>query len=430
MTCVAGASPKEVPEVEVVVDRTHSMFYMLECLLDRPKRSTAMATTFRSRVGDWSPMEKALEEWKESLYSKELSALRFPDGYGRSRNLSDVLEKVSLQSDGWEDFAQRATPWLGSQAARRFSTALKTLDPLYEKYWWTGPALGGRRAELVADMQRGDFADSFAKAMEFYQGELQSSKAVVSLIPYHRGVGEKEVSTFGHNAGELQVFEVLTDRPDSSLAGVCFHEFVHGLWNGQNPEVARRWEQRFASHGLWGRLAYVQLNEGLATALGNGWFQQRVTSQLDERPWYNDRVIDSYARALFPIVVPILEAGRTPTDAELDAMAGAFRLALPQADRTFDVVAAELLTVTERPEARQRSFQDALMRLGPVRSSWVKAPGDVFPSATFVIVWRDSSAGPNSLRQTDGGWQLEFGGDSEELLQLLRQLQSSELREF
>lgn len=426
---MAGAWPREVPEVEVLENRTHGLFYMLECLIDRPKRSPTMASNFIVRVGHWQPVAKALESWKDALGSQELSALRFPDGYGRTSTLSDVLEKVSLQSDSPQDFAERVSPWLGPETTRRFTTVLEILGPLYDRYWWTGPDLGGRKAELVADLERGRFRDNFVKAMDFYQGDLRSSKARVALVPYHRGVGESQVLTRGHNAGDLQVFEVVTDRPDPSLAGVCFHEFAHGLWKGQTPEEARRWKERFAAHGLWGRLAYAQLNEGLATALGNGWFHQKVTGESNDKAWYNDRVIESYARALFPLVGPIVEQSRRPSDIELDAMVEAFRSALPEADSTFDVVAADLLTITDRPEAHSGSYQDDLMRLGPVRSSRVAASLDGVPSATFVIFWRASATKPYLLRRTESGWELEFSGKQGELLKLLRELQATGLRE-
>ncbi len=140
-------------------------------------------------------------------------------------------------------------------------------------------------------------------------------------------------------------------------------------------------------------------------------------------------MIDSYARALFPLIEPIVEASRPPNDIELDAMVKAFQKALPEADSSFDVVAAELLTVTARPEAHQQFYQTELMRLGPVRTSGVAASRDEESSATFTIFWRESGPTSPKLRRTERGWELEFHGDQEELIKHLRQLQASKLRE-
>ena len=92
-------------------------------------------------------------------------------------------------------------------------------------------------------------------------------------------------------------------------------------------------------------------------------------TELDDGSWYSDPVIDTYGKALLPVIREAVEAGRPPTDEELDRMVEAFRESLPDAADDFNVVGAEILTVSSREEINHARFQDALMRLGPVRSS-------------------------------------------------------------
>lgn len=437
MSCWPVVAEEKI-EISVVASRTHSLFYMIESLLDVPHRSPQMATNFSGRVGNWDPVAVALDDWKESLSSAELSLLRFPGSHDRTQTLGQVLERVALQSQDAEDFGRRVRPWLGPKAGSRLKALMTVVEPLYEQYWWPGPELGGRVAELESDLDRGEFQENFQKAMSFYAGRLGSDKATVALVPYRKDIGEDKVHTRGHNSGELQVFEVVLERSQDGMAGVCFHEFLHGLWDGQDEAEAQRWREKFESRGLWGRLAYAQLNEGLATALGNGWFQAKLDGELSAEDWYADPVINSFGKALLPIVENAVEEARPPSDEELDAMVRAFQAVLPDADSTFDVVAAQFLTVSSRPEAHLSTYQSELMRLGPVRSSRVSDwSSESSRSQTFVLYWPGSPAealdwtvgeAPYSLRRTDQGWELYFTGGQKELFELLREFQNRGLK--
>jgi hypothetical protein len=443
------AAPQEPSplKLEVVTSEAHSLYYLLECLIDTPHRSPQIANTFRSRVGNWFPVQVAIADWKKTLEEPSLSLLRFPEVQGRTPEISQVLEKVALQSNGAAEIAERAAPWLGPDAATDFRTALETLEPLHERYWWAPRPMEEARTGLLDALRRGRFEDRLGQAMAFYQGELPTNTARVALIPYRKGVGETKSHTRGHNSGDLQVFEVVLGQNQDDRAGVCFHEFCHSLWGGQDEGERQRWEERFFRHGLWGRLAYVQLNEGLATAVGNGWFHQKVTGEVAQDNWYADPVIDTYGKALYPVVTNALDQSRPPTDKELDGMVKAFRESLPEADRTFDVVAANFLTVTSREEAHRSPFQSELMRLGPVRESgvrgwdaesddiesftlyWLKPDEDFTISGMDPVVRLNKKDPVYALRRSEHGWKLAFSGEHDDLFSLLRRLQKEGLTE-
>lgn len=446
LASLALSQQQERPQnLNIVASPTHGLYYMIECLADVPHRSPAMATNFRGRVGDWSSVEPALESWKADLRSDQLALLRFPQVQGRRPDLSSVLEKVALGSGNATELADRAAPWLGPEVGERFRDVLTALEPLYLKYWWPSTAIEERKSALLASFEEGDFDVNFAKASAFYRGTLpKGDPPTIALIPYLKAPGEERSLTRGHNLGNLQVVEVVMGKPDPDRAGACFHEFVHGLWSGQGETEQQRWQARFEAQGLIGRLAYVQLNEGLATAIGNGWFNQKVTGVLSPKDWYSDPVINAYGKALYPLIVEALEAGRPPTDRELDLMAWAFQHCLPEAESTFDVVAADFLTVSNRPEIHSGTYQSELMRLGPVRTSsahdWSQESG---PS-TFTVLWLQPGEEHlllkrgwegstiarfkgKALRKTDQGWELAFNGNQVELLALLRELQKQPL---
>lgn len=434
-------------EVQVLASPVHGLFYMIECLIDVPHRSPEMASTLRGRIGNWGPVRDALDDWGEHVNSDALASLRFPEVQGQTPTLSTVLEKVALESKDGQDLANKAAPWLGPKAAASFEHVLTTVEPLYHQYYWPGGALERKKTEILNDLRKGQFQKNFAKVAAFYRGQMPpGTQPTIALIPYVKGIMEDKVRTRGHNSGNLQVAEVVMGQDDPDRAGVCFHEFAHALWSGQNEEEQKRWEDRFASHGLVGKLAYAQLNEGLATAIGNGWFDQKVQGVLSSKPWYADPVIATYSRALFPIIENALDEGRPPTDSELDKMVDAFKEELPEATSTFDVVAAIFTTISSRQEIHQSAYQQELMRLGPVRSSRARGWDSTKPNqATFTLLWlqggekklllgrgwsQQQIAFRNyGLRQTEQGWEFAFIGEHDELFKLLRRFQSEGLKE-
>jgi hypothetical protein len=429
--------------LEILTSPTHDLYYLLECLIDEPHRSPQMAATFRARVKEWSPVQERLDAWRQSRESEDLSTLHLPSYGQRSTNLGDVLERVALDSTDAADMTARVFPWLGPEHASRLGAALAALEPLHRRLWWNQGAarLELRKAELEAGLAKADFPQSLRKAAAFFDAELDPlDPPRLALLPYQKGMGQQKVTTHGHSQGALQVLEVVIDVPDPDAAGTVFHEFMHYLWMRQPEAEKARWEQAFYRHQAWGRAAYAQLNEGLATALGNGWFDARVLGEPDPGSWYADPVIDAYGHALLPIVGKLVEEGRPPKQAELDAMVEAFASALPDALNRFDVVAADLTVVSSRPEIATAAFQNEIMRLGPVRWSRTRGWDDPPTTSTFQVLWlRPDERGrldemgwkvdfaQHALRQTSTGWQLAFVGDACDLFALLRKLSASPL---
>jgi len=444
----SARAQEELPQLEVVTSEVHALYYLLECLIDEPHRSPEIAQTFRGRVSNLSPLESALRSWRNCREGAELTGLRLPRVQGRTPNVSTVLEKVSLSATNTTDFLQRIEPWLGPDHSHSLRGALFQLEPLFRRYYWGSAQaeFARRRQEIIDDLSRGKFDIAMSLASRFFDGRLpKDQRPTLALIPHLRAPGAKGV-TRGHNSGTLQVLEILLEGQGRGEAGTVFHEFMHALWSGQSEAEKTRWEQRFAGHGAWGRAAYVQLNEGLATAMGNGWFNRRVKGQPPAGSWYSDPVIDAYGHALLPVIEGALEAGRPPSDDELDQMVKVFREVLPEALDTFDVVAADFLVVSSRNEIQEGPFQNEVMRLGPVR--WSRARQwkemDQKDSSTFRVYWlqpqersllgkvgwtaqqREGWA-QYSLIRTGLGWELAFEGSQDKLFELLRHLQKEGL---
>ncbi len=114
-----------------------------------------------------------------------------------------------------------------------------------------------------------------------------------------------------------------------AYASVALHETGHQLFSQQPPTFAYFIEETMLESSSPTRMpAYRWLDEALATATANGWVYRQLAEMLDTGSWYSNRIIEDYARAIYPRVEEYIETGRT-IDAEF------LHYALTQFEATF-----------------------------------------------------------------------------------------------
>lgn len=431
----------------IVTSEVHGIYYMLECLIGTPHRSPEMANTYRSRVGNWTPINEAVTRWEECVKNDDFAEMMRSKMKSGERTPSGMLEALAVRSANLEEFNRGAQAAIGPEYAAVLNAALVAMQPTYRDYWWQPSKLQNARTKISTQLAQADFGKKFQKAQRFYRARLPKGEGpTLALVPFHRDLLQGEALLRGHNAGALQVLEVDLGSESDDQAGTVFHEFVHGLWRNQEAEERDRWERAFLSRGLLGKVAYTQLNEGLATALGRGWFQPMAAGAASSDSWYAEPVVDAYGHSLVSVVTPALDAGRPPTDLELAGMVDAFEQSVPNALSSFDVVAADFAVITSSPEVHQVAFQNEVMRLGPVRDSKARSWEETGEKqGTFTVLWvrenerfklRDRGWSKKEtqgwshyrLRETPRGWELAFIGSSNELFDQLREFRKSPLR--
>jgi hypothetical protein len=93
-------------------------------------------------------------------------------------------------------------------------------------------------------------------------------------------------------------------------ASVIVHENSHFLFHNMNAKRRQRVE-RAAAATERSRAAWKTLQEALPTALGQGVADRafRPRSWSKRQIWYHTRDVDTYAKALYPLVREALETG-------------------------------------------------------------------------------------------------------------------------
>ena len=97
---------------------------------------------------------------------------------------------------------------------------------------------------------------------------------------------------------------VLTDEiRHIERIGVVLHEMCHVLYDEQTKEFQHEIEKWFDNNSSpYKQYAYNFFDEGLATALGNGWAFKNLSGSIDTSEWYDNEYINGFAKELYPLV--------------------------------------------------------------------------------------------------------------------------------
>ncbi|MBS2035227.1 hypothetical protein JST97_09570 [bacterium] len=399
--CLTAAPlPAQPLRIEVRTSLPECVLYLMECLEHNPHQSTLLPAAFTA-LHPPAEQEAALIEYRK-LNSEQVDR--------------DVLERMAVESQDGEEFLQRTRTYLDASLQDRLRQALAYFEPAYRDSLWLSSLtrLQEQKTEIEEALESSQMIPELEKVRTLLDSRWSPQDPFeIALIPIPAR-GAKGVVSFAHSIGYLQVLEMLEGDQVNHRLGVLFHEIVHSLWHSQNPETRRRLRSAFS--GLEGRLAWQELNEGLATALGNGLFQSKLDHKLPNHPWYADSTIDSYAAELEPIVESRIQQQR-PLDEDFAREAQtAFIRCFPQA-------ASDTRLLFRHVTSSQNGLQDWLTRQTRV-SSWSDAKGSVETALLLEFSSQHPLAERGALCQRLGDyWKVTVvGPDPEAWKAILKQL--------
>lgn len=357
-------------EVKVVTRETHSLWYFLQCLRGNPHQSRQLSEHFWKLHPKSSADASALDDLEQVLGRPEWQSITFPGDGPRHRKLADVLEVESLQARDVEDLIEHCQALLNVEDSRKVAHALRHFAPLFHDLIWlpSSVELEKQAEEMRALMKESQMGRELAAARRLYASSWPADRPFsVVLVPIPRTAGQ-EFNTFGHSDSFLEVIEMPSGSSVRPQIGVAFHELCHAFWATRSEAQIEALRKNFYALGEGGRYAYDQLNEALATTLGNGWFQGLVDGKLATIPWYSDDIIDVYARALNATVVQLLTE-KFPLDRAFATRAVQIFLAsFPRYAEDCNIVMREIILISNLPAVHRGEFQNKLSTLQFVRT--------------------------------------------------------------
>jgi hypothetical protein len=301
----------------------------------------------------------------------------YPEARRQSRSVPELMLLQAAQARDLSDLEARCRGLLPMPEHADLFAAFEKLYPIYLRAIWEPNAdkLAAFLKRLEARAREADLAGFLGAVRAFYGAEWPPGVPIeVRLVPIPGRHGHSVSMSNAH----LETLGVLTDREDlDRILAILAHEACHSLWDAQPAGLQRELDGRFAGNpGPHARYAYRHLNEGLATALGNGEAYRRLTGRLDPEAWYREATVEGYARALHPLVTGYLAAGRRLDAAFVDQAVARFAGRFPEAIYRFDNLLSDVLLLADGDPLSARGVAQAMRARFRVNSFSRMTPAD------------------------------------------------------
>lgn len=308
-------------KVEYKISRAQGLFNFVQAVSGDTNQAPSLREIFDKSAYNKSDLQHMMTIYKG--LSTYLSRSNMPTddqvipGRYPGRPVKDILLTQSVFSKDLADFSQRALGVLPMKQHEEFFSVLKKFEPAYMDLIWNKslPELQRHKSELEKMAAEANLDSLFAKAVVFYRANWPDDVPfTVGLYPIPFIDGFKNSSN-SHSVGTVEDHGVLIGLKKQDVASsfsVIFHEICHSLYDSQAPEFMKSLSTYFlGSTSPYRDSAYKWFNEAAATAIGNGWVYATVAKGEKQVAWYNDPIIDGFAKEIYPMTRDYITQGKS-----------------------------------------------------------------------------------------------------------------------
>jgi hypothetical protein len=302
------------PAVSFVVSKPHALFNFVGVITGEGYGSQNIKELFDRRFKDNGDIQKMLVDTAHAMEPLRTSYQykNIPRSRKTTQRAYELFAIQSVYSADIDDFSQRTLGILTVSDHSRLFHKLREFEKIYDALIWKENVakINDHAKRLDSFSKKINFEMMFEQATQFYNSKWPNDIPFsIALVPIPGDKGHN----FAQSLGATESVGVFVDSKDEvKRFGVIFHELCHSLYQAQSPAFQSEWESYFySSPSPFANYAYAELNEALATAIGNGWAQERAIGNLDTASWYNDEYTDRYAKALYPLVKERLGARKS-----------------------------------------------------------------------------------------------------------------------
>lgn len=352
-SCAVAAPARAQLHVAVRVSPVADLAHQLDCVTFTIDACGAAdyRQLWRERFVRDAADSAALNGWRalraryETEAEVDTSSRDLVGRHQRAVSLAEKWRVAGLQARTFDDYQERLALVLLPQDRARVGEVLARFRPRFVE-WWNADArdrLGRGRDSLDVLLAGAELRGLLDRARRFYGATGPGSDTVTLTLVARPGLTGRGTSAEVVDGWAVQ--EVLPLASPAREVPVTLHEVAH-LMLSLAPDSAREaMAAKFARGGVAGRAARSLIDEGLATAFGNGLVERAMRPPARFASFvrvplsmYNDSIIDMAGKALYPTLDSLLAAGATladvrTVDALRDALAAGLgpRLTSPRA---------------------------------------------------------------------------------------------------
>lgn len=311
LPAAARSAPRAPDAIRFRVDAGYpaTLYYVIDNMAGGSFRASAYYWEFwRKRYGLGDGDRAALERYR---------GLR--DAFEAGRGDGGAWALLFAGSRDLDEVWAKAAERLPAKDARALKAVVLRFDRKFRPYWnKRGGYLAREAARFEADGMPAKIAAFLARAAGVLELPGDFARDDIVVLAWHPGLKTSANMMHGFRLGRVLIVELPEDVGYEDQVDVAVHELVHDLFAAV-PDTVRRSlsEQALKSDRRSGLFFLQGMNEGLATALGQGLF---IALNFPKRfnptgDWYASGV-DAFAKAIFPEVRRAVESGGTLRSSE------------------------------------------------------------------------------------------------------------------
>ncbi|MDA8792308.1 hypothetical protein N9N67_03630 [Bacteriovoracaceae bacterium] len=282
----------------------HGLVSFVEAISGYQHGSKSLVKSFKGTKYDNAKANTELGHVKEILST--LPSYEY-DKYPKARhigaNLRELIIGQSIFATSLSDFSNRIISLLPKHKHARLMEVLKKYDPIYKELVWnkTNKELQSFVQGMRKSVNWEATNSHYSKIINFYQSKWpREDNFTIGVYP----VDCEKGSVTAESLVNVQTMGVCVhSKKYLKKWDIAIHEMSHTLYQNQSEIFQNKVESYFrSSTSKYAYKAYFYFNEVLATSIGNGWFHQQVNGKLNNKDWYNNKYINTMAKAMLPSV--------------------------------------------------------------------------------------------------------------------------------
>jgi hypothetical protein len=340
--------------IQFKISKPQAVFAFAEASINWRSSSSTLKEFINTKTQGDSIFKKLMTDFQalELDYSYKREA--FPASRRQYRSTYDLIKIALVNADNFEDFRSRSMGILPIENQEKLILILKETEKYFDRLIWNKYQESFSKNIIALAAYKQPASDIFARFNYFYNSTWpQSTPFIVSLYPIP---GKKGITTATPHANSL-ILGVLADTSrHETMIGVVLHEICHVLYDEQSASFQHKISQFFKNNpSKYTPHAYTFFDEGLATALGNGWAYKQLSGKLDTKDWYNNEYINGFAKALYPTVEDYLENKKQIDQTFVDAAVAIFEHTFPKSTADYGILLNKVNIYNDAPTDHERN---------------------------------------------------------------------------
>lgn len=347
-----------LPKIEIQANKTLALVQYVKEISS--SRQSILKDHFKKSKYDTNQVQRLLKEYKKLQLRESIEYQRYPETRRSKKDTDEIFTVMAANSENLEELKRNSISLFPLRTHQKLFSILETIEPIYEQIFWKKnlSVIQQKIAELKAYAQKHNLNKLYNAMTTFYNSSWESDlPLVISVIPYPEKTGftatpQGNIIVSGLPL-DMDYFEV--------YFGVILHEIAHILYAEQEKSFQFELEKWFLnSPSKYKTFAYNWINETLATAVGNGWVYENLQGELDPLDWYNNIYINTFAKAIYPMVKNYLERNKKIDKAFIEKSISVYEKVLADKTYAYD----NLITYAEmmlNKESKDGSLEGGIM---------------------------------------------------------------------